>query len=111
MNIGDKTRFSFTETEHILVESLEPNPSIVQYWEKTKEMCPHCKEMIIKGEHHDFTSITFWIPWNKKAEDCKLSDIVALGIADNATLLLSKDNLYKALAQSQSFKNLGITEL
>ena len=107
-NIGDKIRFTFCEVKCILMESIKPNPDIIMYWERGKELCPICKNTFVRGEHHKFNIIEFWIPFNKKIEDCDIKDIYVLGTSDTAYLLLEKDNIKEALAQSKVFTKLII---
>jgi len=102
----EKTRFTFRETEHVLAERIELTTPIVMYWEKKREICPHCKETIIKGDHYVFSHIECWHPYNKSQEECKIEDVVFLGIANEFKLLLTKDKIQEALEQSKVFTNL-----
>ncbi len=104
-NIGDITRFTFNSQNHILAEQLE-DLQIIMYWEFSKEVCPHCKEVIIKGEHCLFDFIEIWITVNKEEKDCKLADLVILGRNETRTLLLTKDKIIEALTHSKKFSNL-----
>ena len=109
-DLGDKTRFTFTPKEHFLAEIVTPSTPMMMYWEKKKEICPHCKETITKGDHYLIKEVEFWIPYDMKAEECVLANIVILGKADNATLLLTKDKIKEALAQTKVFIKLSNTE-
>lgn len=101
----ERTRFTFNSLEHQLSERIE-DTNIVMYWEFSKEVCPHCKEVIIKGEHCLFDTIEIWIPVNKEETDCKLADLVILGKNELRTLLLTKDKIIEALKYSKKFSNL-----
>lgn len=106
--VGEKTRFSFCETECILAEKIEPNPQIIMFWEQSKEICPHCKETFVKGQHHLFNIIEFWLPITKTIDTCSINDIYVLGFSDTAYLLLTKDKMKEALAQSKVLQKLLI---
>lgn len=101
----EKTRFTFKSEEHILAESIE-NKQIVMYWEFSKEVCPHCKEIIAKGEHCVFNLVEIWIPISLKEKDCTEKDLVIIGKNESRTLLLTKDKIQEVLKESKKFSHL-----
>jgi hypothetical protein len=102
----EKTRFSFNSQEHNLAEVIE-NTNIVMYWERSREICPHCKELIVKGEHNLFSTIEIWIPSNKSEQECTTSDLVIIGKNEYVTLLLDKTSFKEAIKCSKKFGHLG----
>lgn len=101
----EKTRFDFNSRIHLLVEIIE-NPDLIMYWERTKEVCPNCREVIVKGEHCVFDKVEIWMREDKIEKDCKLNDLVFLGKTENRTLLLTKDKVLEVISKSKKFSNL-----
>lgn len=104
--VGMKTRFSFSNKEYKIVEQLH-NPQMTMWWEKKKDICPHCKEIISRGGNYILNRIDIYIPSSKEIDNCTFKDIICCAKTnENTYLLLTKEKTKEALIKSENFSTL-----
>ena len=92
-------RFAFDTREFNLVETVEvPSGTIImETFTQPSEVCPFCHNTITHATSYSLDSVQFWLSSDSTVNSCSLSNLVAIGSSNGATLNLDATTIQKAL--------------